>query len=283
MERVLVLGAKGMLGSELMRIRSSRFELIGFGHDELDVTAERETLQAVQDLRPGIVIHAAAYTSVDGCETDPDQAFRVNGQGTLHVALACRQTGARLVYMSTDYVFDGKALKPYREEDPVDPINVYGKSKLEGERHIQRFLDDFTIVRTQWLFGKGGKNFVTAILGLAREGRPLTIVQDQIGSPTYVVDLGQTIFRLLENGSHGVFHVANSSSCSWYDFSREIVRIGEISDVEIIPVDGAFLGRPAPRPHYTVLNCEKVTRETGLIMRSWQEALREFVKERGLA
>lgn len=283
MERVLVLGAKGMVGSELMQACPSRFEMIGLGRGELDVTAERETLRTVHEIKPRVVIHAAAYTSVDGCETDPDQAFRVNSQGTLHVALACRQAGARLVYMSTDYVFDGEGPRPYREEDPANPISIYGKSKLEGERHVQRLLDDYIIVRTQWLFGRGGKNFVTTVLDLAREGSPLTIVQDQIGSPTYVVDLSRAIFRLLENGFHGVFHVANSSSCSWYEFAREIVKTAGIEDIEIIPVDEAFQGRPAPRPHYSVLNCERLTRETGLTMRPWQKALQDFVKRRELS
>ncbi len=277
MERVLVLGAQGMVGSELMDILSSRFELIGLGRGRLDITAEKETIRAIQDINPLIVIHAAGYTDVDGCEKDPARAFRVNTQGTLHVAQACHGAKAKLVYISTDYVFDGKGSRPYQEEDPVNPINTYGESKLQGERHIQRLLTDFTIVRTQWLFGKGGKNFVTTILDLARGGGPLTVVHDQIGSPTYVVDLSRAILRLLENGSQGVFHVTNSSSCSWYDFAREIVRTAGFSNIEILPVDEAFLGRAALRPHYSILDCERLARETGMTMRPWQEALREFV------
>ena len=281
MERSLVLGAKGMVGSALMEALSSRFDVIGLGHDELDITAERDTFQTVGEIRPRIVIHAAAYTDVDGCETDPDQAFRVNSQGTLYVARACRDIGARLVYMSTDYVFDGKGSRPYTEEDPVNPINVYGRSKLEGERNVQRVLDEFTIVRSQWLFGERGKSFVTTILNLAGQGKPLNIVRDQIGSPTYVVDVGRAIFRLLENGSRGIFHVANSSSCSWYDFALEIVKAAEISGIGVVPIDGPFPGRPAPRPPYSVLNCQKLTRETGLTMRPWKEALQEFMRGRG--
>lgn len=281
MEKVLVLGAKGMVGSALMDALSPRFDVIGLGHDELDITAERDTLQTVGEIRPRIVIHAAAYTDVDGCETDPDQAFRVNSQGTLYVARACRDIGARLVYMSTDYVFDGKGSRPYTEEDPVNPINVYGRSKLEGERNVQRILDEFTIVRSQWLFGERGKSFVTTILNLAGQGKPLSIVQDQIGSPTYVVDVGRAIFRLLENGSQGIFHVANNSSCSWYDFALEIVNAAEIPGIGVVPIDGPFPGRPAPRPRYSVLNCQKLTRETGLTMRPWKEALQEFMRGRG--
>jgi len=283
MERVLVLGAKGMVGSALMGVLSSRFDVVGLGHAELDITAERETLQTIQDIQPATVIHTAAYTDVDGCERNPDRAFNANSQGTLFVARACRGAGARLVYISTDYVFDGKGSRPYREEDPANPISIYGKSKLEGERHVQSLLDEFTIVRTQWLFGERGKNFVTTILGLAREGNRLSIVRDQIGSPTYAVDLSRAMSRLLERGCHGVFHVANSSSCSWCDFAREIVRVAEIPDIDIIPVDSVSLTRPAPRPRYSVLSCRKFARETGLTMRPWQEALKEFIKGRGLS
>lgn len=283
MERVLVLGARGMLGSELMALPSSRFELTGLCHEELDITDEEKTFQIIQEIKPSTVIHAAAYTDVDGCEMDPDRAFSVNGQGTLHVAQACQMTGAGLVYLSTDYVFDGNGSRPYREDDPVNPINVYGKSKLEGEKHVERLLEQYTVVRSQWLFGKGGKNFVTTLLSLAEAGKPLTIVRDHIGSPTYARDLGLAIFRLLEKGCRGVFHVANRLSCSWHEFAVEILRTAEISDTEIIPVEWASLGRPAQRPHYSVLNCEKLTEQTGLEMRPWQEALREFVKERGTA
>lgn len=282
MERVLVLGAKGMVGSALMGILSSGFELVGLGPEELDITDEGETLRTVQGIGPSIVIHAAAYTDVDGCEKEPRQAFLVNSKGTLHVARACHQRGARLLYVSTDYVFDGKASRPYKEVDPVNPINIYGRSKLGGERHVQRFLDEFTIVRTQWLFDDRGRNFVRTLLNWVKRGKPLTIVRDQIGSPTYVADLSHAILRLLQEGSRGVFHVANSSSCSWYDFAQEILKTAGVSDIDIIPVDGASLGRPAPRPHYSVLDCEKLTQEAGLSMRPWQKALREFMKGRNL-
>ena len=278
MERVLVFGAKGMLGSAIMDSLSSSFELVGFGHEELDVTDEKATRRAISDLEPGIVIHAAAYTDVDGCETNPEESYRVNGQGTLYVVQACRETKSRLVYLSTDYVFDGKTSRPYREEDPVNPINVYGKSKLQGEQHVSRLLTDFIIIRTQWLFGKTGKNFVTTVLDSARDGKPMTIIRDQIGSPTYVMDLSCAISQLLRKDFRGIFHVANSSFCSWYEFAREILKLAEISHAEIIPVDGTSLGRPALRPQYSVLGCEKLTQETGLAMRPWQEAVWEFVK-----
>jgi dTDP-4-dehydrorhamnose reductase len=272
-----------MVGSALMDVLSPRFELIGLGHEALDITEEQDTVRTVQDIRPGIVIHSAGYTDVDGCEKDPDRAVRVNSQGTLHVARACDQAGARLVYMSTDYVFDGNASRPYSEEDPVNPLNIYGQSKLEGERHILRLLEEFTIVRTQWLFGKEGKNFVATVLDSAGSRKPLKAVRDQIGSPTYVVDLSRAILSILESSGGGVFHVANSSSCSWYDFAVETLRIAEISDIEIIPVDEASLGRPARRPLYSVLDCGKLMRETGLKMRTWQNALKDFLKEGDLS
>ena len=283
MQRVLVLGAKGMVGSALTGVASPPFDVIGLGHGELDITAERETFRTIQEIRPRIVIHAAAYTDVDGCEENPEKAFNTNSQGTLFVAQACRRVGARLVYLSTDYVFDGKCPKPYGEEARVNPISVYGRVKLEGERHVQRLLEAFVIVRTQWLFGEGGRNFVDTIMDLAKAGKPLKIVQDQIGSPTYTVDLSQAIFRLLEKGCHGIFHVANRTSCSWYDLAREVVRVSGISGAEIIPIQSVDLDRSAPRPEHSVLDCEKLTRETGLRMRTWQEALRAFIEGREMS
>jgi dTDP-4-dehydrorhamnose reductase len=280
MERVLVLGAQGMVGSALMGSSSPRFELVGLGHADLDITVEKEGLRAVRDIRPDVLIHAAAYTDVDGCERNPDRAFDTNSRGTSHVVKACREIGAKLVYISTDYVFDGSSTIPYREEDPVNPLSVYGRSKLEGERHVQSLLNDFIILRTQWLFGDKGKNFVTMVLNGVKDGKTLTIVRDQFGSPTYVVDLRLAILRLVERGCRGVFHVANSSSCSWYEFAREILEVAGMSDIDIIPVDGTSLRRPAPRPQYCVLNCEKLTRETGLTMRPWQRALRDFMRGR---
>lgn len=280
MKKVLVLGARGMLGSALMALFSPSFEVVGLGHADVDVAFEKEVRRAVHDIQPDIVIHAAAYTDVDGCERNPDRAFETNTQGTLRVVQACREIGATLVYISTDYVFDGRGVAPYREDDPVHPLSVYGKSKLGGERHVQDGLDEFVIVRTQWLFGRGGRNFVTTVLEWAEDGRALTIVNDQFGSPTYVVDLSQTILRLLEKGCWGIFHVANSSSCSWYEFAREIFEVAGVPDVAIIPVEGASLGRPAPRPRHCILDCGRLTRETGVTMRSWQSALRDFLKER---
>ena len=280
MKKILVLGAHGMLGSALMALSSPPFEVVGLGHEDVEVTLEKEVRRAVYDSQPDTVIHAAAYTDVDGCERDPDRAFATNSQGTLHVVEVCREVGAKLVYISTDYVFDGQAVAPYREDDPVNPLSVYGKSKLGGERHVQDRLDDFIIVRTQWLFGKGGRNFVTTVLDWAEDGKALTIVNDQFGSPTYVVDLSQAILRLLEKGCSGVFHVANRSSCSWYEFAREIFEAAGVSDMAIIPVEGASLGRPAPRPRHCILSCERLTRETGVTMRPWQRALRDFIRER---
>lgn len=280
MKKILVFGAHGMLGSALMALFSPPFEVVGLGHEDVEITLEKEVRRAVYNSQPDTVIHAAAYTDVDGCERDPDRAFATNSQGTLHVVEVCREVGAKLVYISTDYVFDGQAVAPYREDDPVNPLSVYGKSKLGGERYVQDRLDDFVIVRTQWLFGRGGRNFVTTVLEWAEDGKALTIVNDQFGSPTYVVDLSQAILRLLEKGCSGVFHVANRSSCSWYEFAREIFEAAGVSDMAIIPVEGASLGRPAPRPRHCILNCERLTRETGVTMRPWQRALRDFIKER---
>jgi dTDP-4-dehydrorhamnose reductase len=265
-----------------MRVLSPHFDLVGLDIEELDITVEADTLQTIQEVSPTRVVHAAAQTDVDSCETDSGMAFRVNSQGTLHVARACHSIGARMLYISTDYVFDGTASRPYTEKDPVKPLSVYGQSKLEGEQHVRNLLEEFTIVRTQWLFGEKGKNFVTTILNLAQKGNPLTVVNDQVGSPTYTKDLSLAILRLLETGCRGVFHAANSSFCSWYDFARAIVKSAGIRGVKITPMDSTCLKRPAPRPHYSIFDCSKLIRETGLTMRPWHEALQDFLNGRDL-
>jgi len=277
MERVLVFGAKGMLGSAIMDSLSSSFELVGFGHEELDVTDEKATRRAISDLEPGIVIHAAAYTDVDGCETNPEESYRVNGQGTLYVVQACRETKSRLVYLSTDYVFDGKTSRPYREEDPVNPINVYGKSKLQGEQHVSRLLTDFIIIRTQWLFGKTGKNFVTTVLDSARDGKPMTIIRDQIGSPTYVMDLSCAISQLLRKDFRGIFHVANSSFCSWYEFAKKILEQRGVQ-MSVVPVDSDSLHQKARRPRFSALGNFSWQKAFGEPLRHWEDALKDFLR-----
>jgi dTDP-4-dehydrorhamnose reductase len=281
MERVLVTGAKGMLGLDLTEALSRRYEVYGRDIDDFDITREKETLDAIAGIRPDMVIHAAAYTDVDGCESHVDLAHSVNGEGTKNVASACREFGSAMLYISTDYVFDGTKSGAYSEEDPTCPINTYGRSKLEGEHWVRALVDHFVIVRTAWLFGRGGNNFVKIILRLAREREALSVVNDQVGSPTYAVDLSRAISVIAEKGCRGIYHITNGGTCSWYEYAREILAMSDLGSVPVHPISSDQLNRAAKRPHNSVLGRGKFERETGYRMRPWSEALGDYV-ERGV-
>jgi dTDP-4-dehydrorhamnose reductase len=277
---ILVIGAKGMLGRDLMGILHSSLpndEVNGWDIEEIDIRKEEETVTKIEKLRPEIVIHIAAYTDVDGCELDEEKAFAVNAEGTKHVALAASRCRAKVVYLSTDYVFDGNKRDPYLESDLPHPLNVYGLSKLKGEQYVQEWVKDFLIIRTQWLYGRYGKNFVASILRQASEKRVLSIVNDQIGSPTCTADLAQAISVLIQFNGQGIFHVANSDLCSWYTFGQAILKLSGMDKVRMIPISSQELGRPAVRPSYSVLNCQKLKKETGLTLRPWSEALKDYL------
>jgi len=269
-----------MLGRDLMGILYSSFshdEVIGWDIEEVDIQKEDESITKIEKLRPEIVIHIAAYTDVDGCELNRGKAFAVNAEGTRHVALAASKCHAKMVYLSTDYVFDGEKKEPYLENDPPHPLNVYGDSKLKGEQYVQEWVKDSLIIRTQWLYGPFGKNFVDSILRQAREKDALSIVNDQIGSPTYTADLAKAISALIQFDARGIFHVANSDLCTWYTFGRAILKLSGVNRVRVVPISSKELARPAARPSYSVLNCKKLEKETGLTMRPWSEALKDYL------
>ena len=280
MERILVLGAKGMLGRDLMPLlRSSlKGDVLGWDIEEINIENETSTVSAIEHLKPGVIINAAAYTDVDGCESRREKAFAVNAEGMRHVALGAQRCGATVVYLSTDYVFGGGKGAPYVEEDAPGPLNVYGASKLKGEEYVQQLTKDFLIVRTQWLYGRHGKNFVDTVLRLAREKKVLTIVDDQVGSPTYTVDLAKALSELVRQERRGIFNVVNKGSCSWFQFAKEIVRRSGMEDVEVLPISSKELNRPAVRPAYSVLSTEKLARETGITLRPWQEAVVAYLE-----
>ena len=261
---------------------------------EADITNEEEVMKAVCDTRPEIVIHAAAYTDVDGCEKNEDLAYRINGTGTQNVALACRKCKAVIAYISTDFVFDGEKKEPYLESDEPNPLSIYGKSKLKGERHISSPLDKYFIIRTSWLFGRHGRNFVNTILKLAQEKKELRVVNDQIGSPTYTKDLAYAINKLLHHTSHipglaprsgagthhtdtfSIYHISNSGSCSWYEFAQEILRVTSYG-LQVKSISSEELERPARRPKFSVLDNSRYIRAVDKSLRPWQEALREYL------
>ncbi len=280
MRRILVIGAKGMLGRDLVQVLQSSFRndtVIGWDIEDIDIQ-EENTIEKIEQVRAGIVINVAAYTDVDGCELDGERAFAINAEGMKHIALGAQRCGAKVVYLSTDYIFDGKKEEPYLESDPPNPLNIYGRSKWRGEQYVQELAKDRLIVRTQWLYGKHGNNFVTSILRQAKEKGILSIVDDQIGSPTYTVDLSDAISILIRHDARGVFHVANNDLCSWYTFGRAVLDLSGLKGVRAIPISSRELGRSTLRPSYSVLNTQKFRRETGMTMRPWREALKDYLK-----
>lgn len=280
--RILVTGAEGQLGVELVRALSVHGEVIGVDIAELDVT-HPQCADRIAALAPGWVVHAAGATDVDGCEREPDVAMAVNAEGTRRVAEGCRRAGAGLVYFSTDYVFDGRKGAPYTEGDPLAPLNAYGRSKLEGERAVRSLASRWLIIRTAWLYGTHGKNFVKTILKKVEAGEPLRVVDDQVGSPTYAADLAGAVALLLSRGLTGVFHVTNSGSCSWYEFTLEILRL-TVADVNSVKrITSEELKRPARRPAYSVLE-NAAWRAAGLpSLRPWSEALADMLASLGLS
>ncbi len=282
--RVLLLGARGMLGSDLLPLLD-RAGHEGCGKDvqDFDITDRERAAGEIAACRPDAVINAAAYTDVDGCESRREAAFAVNAEGARNVALGCARAGCRLIHLSTDYVFDGHSPVPYREDSPPNPLGVYGASKLQGEKYVAGTLEDHLIVRTAWLYGRRGRNFVDTILRLAAERDELRVVDDQKGSPTFTRDLAGAILRLLESGFRGVVHVTNSGSCTWFEFARRILELKPPPGrrVRVVPISTAELGRPAPRPGNSVLDGARYSQITGSRMRNWEEALKEYLGEGG--
>ncbi len=230
-------------------------------------------------IREGVksVIHCAGLAHrLAGAAADH---FRVNAEGMKHVAEGANEVGAKVVYLSTDYVFDGDKREAYVESDPPHPLNVYGRTKLKGEQYLQEGVEDHLIIRTQWLYGRHGKNFVSSVLRQAREKQVLTIVDDQTGSPTYTIDLSKAIRTLIQHNSRGIFHVANQRACTWYTFGQAILNLSKIEGVKVIPISSESLGRPAVRPSYSVLDTQKLERETGIRLRHWSEALKDYLGE----
>jgi len=280
MNRILVIGAKGMLGRDLMKELQLSFpddEVLGWDIDEIDIRREQETVTKIERVRPAIAINLAGYTDVDGCESNEQEAFAANADGMRHVALGVRRCGAKAIYLSTDYVFDGEKGAPYLEDDPPNPLNIYGRSKWKGEQSVLKLAGDGLIIRTQWLYGRYGRNFVTAILRQAKEKKVLSIVNDQIGSPTYTVDLSRAISMLIRKKASGIFHVTNSDFCSWYDFGQAILRLSGVEEVEVLSISSRDLDRKAARPSYSVFSTEKFKQEIGIKLRPWSEALKDFL------
>jgi len=280
--KILVLGHRGMLGSDLMLRLAAAHEMTGIDIGDFDITAEDDCARVIAERSPEVVINAAAYTDVDGCETNRDRCFAVNAGGVKNIALACRGRGIRIVHFSTDYIFDGRKKTPYVETDLPAPLNVYGASKREGERFLEAFSDHWLLIRTAWLYGQNGKNFVKTILEKSATVKTLDVVDDQIGAPTYAWDLAAAVGLLIEGGREGIFHLTNRGRCSWYAFACKILEYAGKTGVSVRPIRSQLLARSAVRPAWSVLSSRKFSEETGKTMRAWQTALQDYLGRVGM-
>ncbi len=268
-----------MLGKALMcRWRTDGDDVTGIGSAQADIRIPEQVKKAFEQTKPDWTVLAAAYTDVDGCELNPQLASAVNTQGAVNVAAAAANAGSKLLFVSTDYVFDGKKKFPYEVDDPRNPINVYGRSKAEAEESILRMLPGCCIVRTSWLFGPGGKCFPDTILKLAATRPEIDVVNDQRGCPTYTIDLADAIIKLCRNEAAGIVHCTNSGDCSWYDFASEIIRQSGLKTT-IHPTASDRFVRPAQRPKYSVLSSVSLAKY-GIEMRPWRETLADYLSQR---
>jgi dTDP-4-dehydrorhamnose reductase len=285
-ERLLVTGCKGQLGSDLMRHLSGTFDVTGVDLNDFDLRERNTTLRFFESLGPAVVLHAAAYTDVDRCETDEDTATAVNVSGTANVAEACQTVGARMVYYSTDYVFDGRSETPYVETDTPNPQTAYGRTKLAGEKRVEETLEDFVILRLAWVYGFHGRNFVRTMLKLGYEQsravqrgeiiEPLKVVDDQVGNPTWTMEIARQTETILESDLRGIVHCTSAGETSWFGFARAIFdTLGLV--VQMRPCPTREFPRPAPRPAYSSLENRRL-KEAGInYMRDWRGALTEFL------
>lgn len=275
--RVLLIGANGMLGKDLVREWKDD-ELIPATSHDADIRSYEQVERLITGTRPDWVLLTAAYTDVDGSERDPDAAFAVNASGTENVARLVGKYGGKLLYISTDYVFDGRGIRPYEPGDAVAPINVYGQSKARGERAVQDHLKDWCIVRTSWLFGAHGSSFPEKILRAAETRPELSVVADQVGSPTYTRDLAAAIYSLVHADAHGIVSVTNTGTCSWFEFALEILRQARKSAIPVKPIDTVQAARAAKRPAYSVLS-PAALHALGINVRHWHAALADYLDE----
>jgi dTDP-4-dehydrorhamnose reductase len=274
---VLVFGSNGMLGHALTTVLGKRYQVTGLDLPETDITRPIDVWEAITSYKPDIVVNSAAYTDVDGCETNVELAFSVNSRGNRNLAQVCAEGDIPLLYISTDYVFEGTSITPYRELDWTNPRSEYGKSKLQGEQHVRELCSKHYIIRTSWLYGPEGKNFVNTMLGLAKEREEIGVVNDQIGTPTYTMDLAEAVSVIIGEQNYGIYHITNSGSCTWYEFALEIFRQAGIKGIEVKPITTEEINRLAPRPKNSVLDNLYWKLQGKDPLRPYQEALRAYL------
>ena len=280
---VLLAGCRGMLGTDLNQaLRGAGYPVVGLDLPEIDIADEGSVRDALDAAAPDLVINAAAWTDVDGAEADPAGATRANARGPGVLARACAERGSRLFHFGTDYVFGGDVARPYREEDPAGPLNVYGETKLQGEQQVRDALPSrHLVVRTSWLYGAAGHCFPRTILARAAAGHDVTVISDQIGTPTWTADLAAASIALLEAGATGTVHFASLGHCSWYEFAMaicdELAQRRGTASVMVHPVSTADQPSAAPRPRWSALDSRRYTAVTGREPPTWRDALRRFM------
>ena len=288
--RILISGANGQLGKELTRILNTGFaeigeipctlknaDIINTDVENLDITNINDVLSFVENERPQVIINCSAFTNVDLCETDKDTAFNVNSLGPRNLAIAAQKVNTKLIHISTDYVFSGDGNEPYCEYDICNPQSIYGKTKYLGEQYVKEFCSKYFIVRTSWLYGYEGNNFVKTIMNLAEQREGIKVVNDQRGNPTNANDLAYHILKLVDSNEYGIYHCTGNGECSWYDFACKIVEYANIN-CEVMPCTTEEFPRPAKRPSYSSLNNMMLKNTIGDKMRFWQDALKNFIK-----
>lgn len=278
--KVLVTGAKGQLGTDLMNeLAKQGLEGIGVDIDEMDITDAKVCMDVICGAKVDAVIHCAAYTAVDAAEDNVELCRKINGEGTRNVALACRAADVKMMYISTDYVFDGKGVRPWEPDDQRDPLNVYGQTKYEGELAIEELLDRYFTVRIAWVFGVAGKNFIRTMLRLGKERGAVSVVDDQVGSPTYTCDLARLLVDMIQTEHYGRYHATNEGECSWYEFAVEIFRQAGMDQVLVTPVSSTEFAAKAVRPENSRMSKKKLSDNGFLRLPAWQDALSRYLQE----
>jgi dTDP-4-dehydrorhamnose reductase len=278
--KILVTGGTGQLGTDVTRLLTEKgYEVHSYAREQLDIVNQEQVKQTVEYIQPDVIIHTAAYTKVDLAEQEVKRAYQVNALGARNLAVEAEKYQAKLIHISTDYVFDGQASVPYTEFSEINPQSVYGKSKWAGEQFVRQLCSRFFIVRTSWVYGKHGHNFVKTMLRLAETRNEINVVHDQVGCPTYTVDLAKFLMRLLETEAYGTYHASNTGSCSWYEFACAIFAAAGLTHMKVNPIPTSEYPLPAPRPAYSVLDHMMIRLQGMEDLRPWQEALQEFMRE----
>lgn len=278
--RVLVTGIRGQLGHDVLNeLKKRGHDAVGVNSEEMDITDADMVREVMFRERPEAVIHCAAYTAVDNAEDNVEICRKVNVDGTANIANMCRELDARMLYVSTDYVFPGDSERPWEPEDKTNPLNVYGQTKYEGELAVQKCLEKYFIVRISWVFGVNGSNFVKTMLRLGKERGAVSVVNDQIGSPTYTYDLAILMADMIESDKYGIYHASGEGLCSWYEFAQEIFREAGMDEVKVTPVDSAAFPTKAKRPKNSRMNKDKLKANGFSLLPAWQDALRRYLLE----